>query len=288
MKNRLYLPFFLWLLMAFTCNSFAQGKPAYKLYNAKGNKVTYKKMLRQISKQEVILFGELHNNAIAHWLQLAVTKDLAKDHSLVLGAEMIETDNQLAINQYLSGQINQQGLDTLARLWPNYPTDYAPLVNWAKENNRPFIATNIPRRYARLVHRHDFQALDTLPPDEKQWIAPLPIPYDSTLPQYENIMTMMGGHGSPTLVKAQAIKDATMAYHIQQHRSDATRFIHFNGAYHSDFYEGINWYLQHYAPNLTIATITTVTQTDIGRLAEEHKGKADFIICVDETVTTTY
>lgn len=288
MKNRLFLPFFLWLLIAFTVNSFAQGKPAYQLYNAKGKKVSYKKMLRQIGKQEVILFGELHNNAIAHWLQLAVTKDLAKDYALVLGAEMIETDNQMALNQYLAGAINQQGLDTMARLWPNYPTDYAPLVNWAKENNRPFIATNIPRRYARLVHRHDFQALDTLPPAEKQWIAPLPIPYDSTLPQYEKIMTMMGGHGSPTLVKAQAIKDATMAYNIQLHRNNSTRFIHFNGAFHSDFYEGICWYLQQYAPGISITTITTVTQATINRLDEAHIGKADFIICVDETVTNTY
>lgn len=179
-------------------------------------------------------------------------------------------------------------MDTLARLWPNYKTDYAPLIDWAKQNQRPFIATNIPRRYARLVHRQDFGALDTLPDNEKQWIAPLPIPFDITLPQYQKILDMMGDHGSPKLVKAQAIKDATMAYRIVQHLEENTLFLHFNGAFHSDFFEGIVWYLAQYQDDLAVATISTVTQADISDLNEEYEGKADFILCVDEDVTTTY
>ncbi len=276
------------LLMMLTTSTFAQSKPAYRLYNAKGKKVSYKKMLRKIGKADVVLFGELHNNAIAHWLQLEVTKDLAEDHRLVLGAEMMETDNQEALELYLADSIDYRGLDTLARLWPNYKTDYAPLIDWAKQNQRPFIATNIPRRYARLVHRQDFGALDTLSDNEKQWIAPLPIPFDITLPQYQKILDMMGDHGSPKLVKAQAIKDATMAHRIVQNLEENAMFLHFNGAFHSDFFEGIVWYLAQYQDDLSVATISTVTQADISNLEEEYEGKADFILCVDEDVTTTY
>jgi uncharacterized iron-regulated protein len=47
---------------------------------------------------------------------------------------MIETDNQQALNQYLAGKIDQKALDSLARLWSNYKTDYKPLVDFAKDN----------------------------------------------------------------------------------------------------------------------------------------------------------
>ena len=91
-------------------------------------------------KNDVVLFGEYHNNAIAHWLQLSVTKDLFEKRKLTLGAEMFERDNQQALDNYLQGKINAKGLDSSARLWKNYPTDYAPLVNFSKENNIPFTA----------------------------------------------------------------------------------------------------------------------------------------------------
>jgi hypothetical protein len=36
------------------------------------------------------------------------------------------------------------------------------------------------------------------------------------------------------------------------------------------------------------ATISTVLQADLKKLLVENKGKADFIICIDEDMTTTY
>jgi hypothetical protein len=39
---------------------------------------------------------------------------------------------------------------------------------------------------------------------------------------------------------------------------------------------------------LRIATITTISQKDVHHLLKENKSKADFIICVDEDMTTTY
>lgn len=98
----------------------------------------------------------------------------------------------------------------------------------------------------------------------------------------------MAGHGSANMPKAQAIKDATMAYFILNYFKQGSLFIHFNGAYHSDNYDGIVWYLKNKQPNLKLATISTVSQKDIGKLLDEHKGKADYIICVDEDMTNTY
>ncbi|MFN3640220.1 MAG: ChaN family lipoprotein, partial [Flavobacterium sp.] len=122
--------------------ALAQNPQAYQIFNGKGQKSDYGKLLKQAQKQEVVLFGEYHDNAVVHWLQLLFTKDLYSKTALVLGAEMFEADNQQAINKYLTGEINQKGLDTLARLWSNYKTDYKPLVDFAKDHQLPIIATN--------------------------------------------------------------------------------------------------------------------------------------------------
>lgn len=270
-------------------STFSQNKPAYVLYNSKGKKVSFNKLIEDATKSNVVLFGELHDNPIAHWLQLELTKELGKDNKLILGAEMFEKDNQDKLNAYLNGTITSKELDSLARLWVNYPTDYAPLVNYAKEHSLPFIATNIPRNYANMVYKNGgFSALDDLTEEEKSWIAPLPIPYDSMLPTYQEILVMMGDHGTPELIKAQSIKDATMGHSIAQYISDSTIFIHYNGAFHSNYYEGILWYLNQYSDSFNALTISTVSQSDVGKLEKEHKGKADYIICVDEDMTSTY
>ncbi len=211
----------------------AQNKPAYILYNTKGKKISFKKMIKTLQMKDIALFGEFHDNPICHWLELEVTKELMQYRDLVLGAEMFERDNQQALDMYLNGTINDRGLDSMARLWKNYKTDYAPLVNFAKENKIVFAATNIPRRYAALVAKGGFEALDTISAVEKSWMAPLPIDYE------EN-------------------------------------------------YDGILWFLKSQRPDLKYATIATVSQKNIHKLLAENKKKADYIICVDEDMTTTY
>ena len=98
----------------------------------------------------------------------------------------------------------------------------------------------------------------------------------------------MGGHGGENLPKAQASKDATMAHFISKNRKENSLFIHYNGSYHSDNFEGINWYLKQENPTLKIVTIATVSQNDISKLEPEYFGRANFIIVIDEDVTKTY
>lgn len=276
------------VLLLFSAGASARKKRAYSLFDAKGKPVSYEKMVRTAVRNDILLFGELHNNPVAHWLQLELIKDLHGQKQLVLGAEMFEADNQQPLSDYVSGKIDAKALDTLARLWPNYKTDYAPLVNFARENRLPFVATNIPRRLANLVYKKGFGALDTLSSEEKSWMAPLPVPYDPELPGYKKMAGMMPGHAGENLPRAQAVKDAAMAHFILQHYQPGDFFVHFHGTYHTDFYEGILWYLRLTRPDLRYVTISTVSQADCSRLLDENRGKADFILCVDEDMTTTY
>jgi uncharacterized iron-regulated protein len=268
--------------------------PAYELFNNKGKTVKYKKLLKDALEADIILFGEHHNNPISHWMQLELTRDLHAEagSNLVLGAEMFETDNQMLLDEYLSGTIRQKNFEDEAKLWNNYKTDYKPLVEFARENQLPFIASNIPRRYASVVHKSGFEGLNDLSEQVKVLLPQLPIAYDPELPGYKAMIEMMGGmgsgHANPNLPKAQAIKDATMAHFILKNFNRGNLFIHFNGAYHSNNYEGIYWYLKLANPDLNILTITTVEQDQTDELSEENIGVADYTICVPSSMTKTY
>ena len=279
--------FFTITFLALLLNSFSQER-AFKIYTAKGKKTTFKKIRKALSPNTVVLFGELHNNPISHWLQIEIIKAASENFELILGAEMIETDNQVLLNSYLSNEINFKTFRKTARLWQNYTTDYAPLIDFAKKENIKFIATNIPRRYANRVYKNGLNSLDTLTQQEKTWITPLPFPFNINLSSYQKILTEFGDHGTPELVLAQAIKDATMAHFIFKSIEKNHLFIHFNGTYHSDNYEGIYWYLKQKDSKLKIVTLSTVSQENIHKLDLKNKGKADFIICVDDDMTKTY
>lgn len=266
----------------------AQVLPVYALFDAQGRAIGHKHLVKKVTAADIILFGELHNNAVAHWLQLELARTLADAGPLVLGAEMFERDDQATLDRYLRSEIDLDALDTLARLWKNHRSDYHPLVELARTRNLPFVASNVPRRLARAVNKGGFEALDTVPDSERPWMAQLPIPFDPELPRYKHMLTMMGDHGTPNTVKAQALKDATMARSIAEHARSGVRFLHFNGSFHSDYYEGIGWYLQRTVPQLKRCTIATVTQAQLKRLDEEHLGKADIILVVHADLPGTY
>jgi len=280
---------FIILLISFiSISATAQDKQPYQLFNAEGKKTSFKKLVKKAKDYDVVLFGELHNNAISHWLQYELIADLSKKEKLVLGFEMLERDQAEVLQRYMNGEIDQKKLDSLAKMWNNYKTDYKPLVDFGKENRFPVVATNIPRYLANKVFKGGFEALANSPQQEKNWMAPLPIPYDATLPCYVEMMQMMGGHGGENLPKAQAIKDATMAHFIIQHLNNKSVFVHFNGAYHSNNYEGTYWYLKKYKPELKVLTISTESVKEIKKFDKDFTKKADFIIQVDENMTNTY
>ena len=278
------------LFLLFTSLSFSQT--AYQIYTASGKKVTYEKMMKELQKSDVVLFGELHNNAIAHYLQVKVGKDLAQNKSkeLIIGAEMFERDQAEILESYVNGSLNEKDFEKEMRLWPNYKTDYKPLLNFAKENRIKYVATNVPRRYASLVYKKGTEALGTLSIQEKSWIAPLPFPYNAELPCYVKMMDMFkdSNHANENFPKSQAIKDATMAHFLLANTKPNSLFFHLNGSYHSDYHEGIAWYINQYQKDILVKTISVVEQTSVKKLEKEHFKKADFIIVADADMPKSY
>ncbi|HRD53171.1 MAG TPA: ChaN family lipoprotein, partial [Flavobacteriales bacterium] len=73
MRNPIILALLI-TLQAITAS--AQVRPAYMLFNSKGKKLAHTDLLRTARSGDIILFGEEHDNPIAHWLQLLVAQDL--------------------------------------------------------------------------------------------------------------------------------------------------------------------------------------------------------------------
>src|SRR5690606_35822465 len=174
----------------------------------------------------------------------------------------------------------------------NYRSDYKPLVNFAKENKLRFVATNVPRRYAAAVAHFGVDSLLKFNGAAQQFMASLPYAIDYELPGYKNMLSMFGGsHAGEKgnkMVAAQALKDATMAHFILKNLQPGQKFLHFNGAYHSDNFEGIYWYLKQLKPDLKIMTISNVTQKELKKLEKENRNKADFILVVPENSPKSY
>lgn len=263
----------------------------HQVFDKEGKVVTIEQIMEASSSSELIFFGELHNNSIAHWLQLQLLKSLQQSGAdLVLAGEFFERDDQLNINEWFSGKITDKNFEAEAKLWNNYSTDYKPLMLYAKQNNIPFIASNIPRKYASLVSRDGLTALEELSQEAKASIAPLPIVVDKDLPGYVGMKNMMHGSGMNVdyMVEAQAIKDATMAYSLYDAIEKKQQIYHINGSYHSNNYEGIVWYIKQQYPEAKILTIATVEQNDISNLEDASKGIADFIFVLPSDSPKSY
>lgn len=282
------------LLLAATTGLSAQNQPeTYRLFDAKGKPIAYSRLVKELATQDVVFFGEMHNCPITHWLEYKLLESLCQAHDgkIDVGMEMLEADNQLIIDEYMAGVISESQFEDECRLWPNYSTDYKPLVDFAHEHRLGLIATNIPRRYASIVKNRGLVYLDSLSQEARAYMPPLPIPYESN-PQANAAFGIMSSLGkgkkanSEYLGQSQGLKDATMGWNIA--RRWRRPLIHFNGNYHSDSNDGIIKYLRKYRPNTKLKTVYSVKQEDISSLDSTYLGHGDYYICIPEDMVRSY
>jgi uncharacterized iron-regulated protein len=270
------------IISLLSAHAYCQDSTNYVIY-AKERTISFEKMAKQLAKKEVVLFGELHDDSIAHVLELELSNYLYIQfpNSLAIGAEMFETHQASYLQKYLaSGNLN--ALTDSTKLWSNFTSDYLPTLQFAQANKIPYYATNIPRKYASLVFKKGINALDSLTEKERAFMCPLPFPFDSTLSQYKECIQMgIDMHASGmNFALAQAIKDATMGWNIAQALKTHQHVLHFNGSFHSNYYQGIYWYINHYRPKTKIATIAVIKKSEF-----KHKRDcylADYVIIVND------
>ncbi|WP_412068822.1 ChaN family lipoprotein [Rubrivirga sp. IMCC43871] len=254
----------------------APDSVAFQAYDARGAQVELAAVCGAIADADVVFLGEQHDDATAHAIQLellatASASARSADRPLVLALEMVETDVQPALDEYLDDLIRERDWLAAARPWGNYEEDYRPLIEFAKAEGHPVVGTNAPGRYVSLVSRRGgIAVLDSLSATAQAWLPPV------VAPPSEAVVTafteLMGGmpHGSGPSVEgmlaAQNLRDATMAWQIAEALAlnPGALVLHVNGSFHSAGGRGIPEHLARLAPGARVLIVTMAPDAEPG------------------------
>ena len=282
------------------------GYTPQRVYDSKEKRFSdFEAMLLELSRHEVVFVGEQHDDPATHKLERAILEGLSRRRSnIVLSLEMFERDVQSQLSDYLAGRLTEEEFLKNSRPWPRYATDYRPLVEFAKAHNWPVVGGNVPRKYASKVAREGLPAIDTLPAEERKFVAAqFQCPFDDYFKKFSE--TMNSHPGSPNqataekkpedeqrqrqmvekFYQAQCVKDETMAESIAERMQPSANgqgaplVVHFNGAFHSDYRLGTAARVNRRLPKAKIKVVTVVPLDNLDQIdAGEYKKRGDFVI----------
>lgn len=234
----------------------------YQLATPSGEYLSVQHLPAAIKEADVILIGEWHTHAGIHRFQTDLLKQMADNgHAMALSMEQFTRDTQPLINDYLAGKIGEQYLIQTANAWPNYESDYRPLVEFAKSQQLPIIAANAPKPIVRCIGRIGIDYVDRLKPEQRQWLASEINTQDS--PYKSTFMASMH-HGNPEQTEnqyaAQVTWDETMAESIVRYlaANPQRQVLHIAGMFHTQQGLGTAASILRRNPNLKIVIITPV------------------------------
>lgn len=284
-------------LILFMLTGFSQEnmESHYKIFDTRTKQViSIDKIVADMADADVLFFGEEHNDSAGHYLENKIFRDLhtAYGSNLALSLEMFENDNQVALNDYLSGFIPEDRFEKDVRLWKNYK-DYRPMIEFAKQNKLNVIAANPPRRYVTMVSRKGMKSLDSLSIDSKKFLPPLP--YDTLTGRYREkffeIMKGSPGGDNPRVYHSQSLWDAGMSYNMYKFwkKNKDKKIFHCVGRFHSDEKLGTAAQLQKRKPKLKILNISCFSDASFSNPEwEKFSHLGDYIIITDPKLKKTY
>ncbi len=249
-----------------TAAASAQAPPPARAYDASGV-TSLDAVADAVLEADVVFLGEIHDDSVGHaveaWLLDGALARAADERPVVLALEMVETDVQTVLDEYLAGLVRERDWLAAGRPWPNYETDYRPLVEAARRAGAPVVASNVPGRYASLVSRRGgLTVLDSLSADARAWLPPtVASPSDALAQKFTDLMGGMPHGAGPTvggMLAAQNLRDATMAWKIAEALAQhpGALVVHVNGSFHSEGGLGIPEHLARLAPEARVVVVT--------------------------------
>jgi uncharacterized iron-regulated protein len=134
---------------------------------------TVRATLQELARVRVVYLAETHDRPSDHQAQLEIIQALHVLHpKLVIGMEMFQRPYQSALNGYLAGQLTETELQQrsqYAKRWGYSWEFYAPVLRFAKAQQLPVIALNVPTEVTRKVARTGLEGLTVA---DRQWIPP--------------------------------------------------------------------------------------------------------------------
>jgi uncharacterized iron-regulated protein len=241
-------------------------------------------MLAELARADAVFVGEQHDDPNTHRLELAIVEGLTRRGvPVVVAMEMFERDVQGSLDKYAAGTITEEQFLKESRPWPRYATDYRPILEYARANKLPIVASNVPRRIASDVGKTGLSAVDALGGDRRLAARELQCPLSGSY--FDRFAAAMGNHAgaSPNFYFAQCVKDETMGESVAEtfHKTiGRVAIVHFDGAFHSDFGEGTAESARRRMPGRRIAVVSIlpVADLDAAKPADADLKRADFLI----------
>lgn len=260
-----------------------------------GRNIAPGKLLASLTSADAVFVGEQHDDPETHRLEEWILTGLHRRNGkrVVLAMEMFERDQQGALDRYLAGLLDETAFAKAITLWRNYPTDYRPMIEYARKHRIPVVASNAPVAHVRKVGREGLAALDNLPLRERMEVATqVQAPMGDTY-QRRFFETMLGmgqhGPGGDTTLKrtyeAQCLRDDTMAESVARALVPDHQVIHVNGSFHSDAGLGTVARLRWRRPiGVDVRVVKAVpVKGSVERAAiQEFLPEADFLVFVPD------
>lgn len=252
-------------------------------------------LLDRTEDADAIFFGELHGHPVGLPIAAAIWTDRLRyqvgSRRPALLLEFFERDQQLAIDEYLAGMIEEEAfIKKAARSASHFPEGHQAMFNATKDAGGVVIAANAPRRYVTLARTEGYDHLRAMSPAQR---ATFVLPRDEQGPsayrdRFVEAMGGMeashGGSGPLDFLRSQLVWDATMADSV----ATALKAGHepvalVIGRFHVEFNGATRHYLQRLRPRANVLSIVMVP-TWSEELAEEDKGRGDIVVYVGPVV----
>jgi uncharacterized iron-regulated protein len=273
-------------------SGITSGYTPHRVYDvASGDYIDFEALAARAAAADVVFFGEQHGHAPAHRLQHALLEALARRGGATLSMEMFERDVAGLVEGYAAGTVALDTLIARARPWPRYATDYHPLVEEARRQGWRVVAANVPRPLASRIAQEGIGVLQMLPPAQRAHAAAaLECPDDEYRTRFIEEMSRHPTGNADAEAEAaryqryyesQCAKDETMAESIVAAlQAGATKpVVHVNGAFHSDFGDGVPVRVRRRAPGTRILILTSVQAGDLDTAdPAPHATRADYLL----------
>ncbi|MGL4716452.1 MAG: ChaN family lipoprotein [Aeromonas sp.] len=240
----------------------------YRLSSEGHTDLTLQQAITRIADADIILVGELHSHPGIHLLQSRLLTELhtvsqQQGRLLALSMEQFSRADQKTLDAYLADQIGEAALIREGNAWPNYPSDYRPLVEFAKAHRMPVIAANAPKPLVSCVGQEGAAWLDQLPAVRRSQLArQLTLGDDPYRQKFMASMHHGDADSNARRFAAQTSWDDTMAESMVDYLAThpGQQIMHIAGNFHVEGGLGLASRIASRDPSLKVALV--VPRTD--------------------------
>lgn len=266
---------------------------AVVVFRSDGSRAEWNELVSAATGADAVLVGENHSHPLGLASAAALWEDvLERSPRAALALEFFERDEQLALDDRLSGVTDAAAFEKAARRTPgNYPPGHRAMVEAALRYKRPVIAANAPRRYVRLARTDGYDRLRALNESQRALFRiPDALPTGRYREEFDTIMGGDDSHGDESaerraerldsVFRSQSLWDWTMGESVARNvELGNTPTMLVVGRFHVDHDGGLPQALRALRPG--VKTVTISFEDSWGdTLPESERGRADYVIHV--------